>query len=126
MDVSGNCENLALILKGKGKQEDGVCTVAIDRKDIHATIGNRPFHSLSHMFHFEPADPNGNALITGEIVLLENEVPEITVKVSNAGIIVAAIHSHWLFDKPKLMYIHIETAMEPVAFAMKMTEILPH
>jgi hypothetical protein len=118
------CDRLAQILRGMGQTENNICTVTIDRKELSATIGGKPFHSLHHMFHFEPADATGKALITGEMVLLENEVHRMTTDISNAGIIVSALHSHWLFDAPKLMYIHIETIADPVGFANTMAGIL--
>lgn len=118
------CDALARTLRGKGKMDGNVCSVTIDRKDMEATIGRRPFHSLHHMFDFEPADEKGNSLITGEMVLTEREVPRLTREISNNGIIVSAIHSHWLFDNPNLKYIHIQTIMDPVTFANTMAKIL--
>ncbi|SFC40205.1 protein of unknown function [Bacillus sp. UNCCL81] len=33
------------------------------------------------------------------------------------GIIVTAVHNHWLFDKPRLMYMHWENVnLDPVEF----------
>jgi hypothetical protein len=125
MDLSNNmCDNLANILNGKGKFENGICSVTIDRHDIQVAIGNKPFHSLHHMFNFESPDAGGNYLITGELVLLEKEVSGIIVSLANAGIIVSALHSHWLFDNPKLMYIHVEAITNPVNFATRMAQIL--
>lgn len=118
------CNKLAEILGGKGKTENGVCMVTVNRKDIHASIANKSFHSLSHMFNFEPQDNAGNALITGEMVLLENEVPKVVNDFYNEGIIVTAIHSHWLYDNPKLMYIHMESVMNPTAFANKVSQFI--
>lgn len=91
---------------------------------IDARIGNKPLTSLHHMFNFEPADENGNSLITGEMVLLENEVYPISNEITNAGIIVGAIHNHWLFDEPKLIYIHVEAVMNPATFANKVSRII--
>ena len=118
------CDSLANTLKGKSSMENGVCHVMIDRKDIQAAIGSIPFHSLSYMFDFEPSDANGNALITGGMVLLEDEVPEFVAQISDAGIVIGAIHNHWLFDDPKLMYMNIETIMNPMVFAAAMARIL--
>lgn len=118
------CENLANILNGKGKFENGICMVTVQREDINATIANRPFRSLDHMFHFESPDSNGNYLITGEMVLLEKEVPGVVTALLNSDIIVSAIHSHWLYDSPKLMYIHMEAISNPVTFANKVAQVI--
>lgn len=125
MDQSGSmCEYLANILGGKGHMEDGVCTVMRDRKDIRATIAGRPFHSVSHMFDFEEPDAEGKALITGEMVFLETEVPRAVSMLTALGVIVSAIHTHWLYDNPKLIYLHIEATMNPTAFATGVARIL--
>lgn len=111
------CSRLADIIGGKGKVENGVCMISVERKDIQATIAGLPFHSIEHMFNIEMPSVKGESLITGEMVLLENEVPGITSYLTSHGIVVSAIHSHWLFDKPKLMYIHILDVTDPLKFA---------
>ncbi|MCM2583037.1 DUF1259 domain-containing protein [Bacillus stercoris] len=40
------------------------------------------------------------------------------------GIIVTAVHNHWLFDKPRLMYIHFESIDKPINFALKVRDAL--
>lgn len=118
------CDNLAKILGGKSKFENGICTVSIDRHDVKASIANKPYRSLEHMFHFESPDGEGNYLITGELVLLENEVQKFLIGLTNAGITVGAVHNHWLFDEPRLIYIHIETIASPLTFAARMAQII--
>lgn len=34
----------------------------------------------------------------------------------NRGILVTALHYHWLFDNPRLMYMHWEAVMNPKRF----------
>lgn len=118
------CAQLAEMLGGSGMQVGSVCMVMKDRTNVSATIANHPMHSIHHMFHLEGQDNNGNALITGEIVLLEDEVPKTVDRISSTGIIVSAIHNHWLYDNPKLIYIHIETYTNPITFAKMIAPIL--
>ncbi len=40
------------------------------------------------------------------------------------GIIVTALHNHWLFDKPRLMYIHFESIDGPISFAKKVRDAM--
>ncbi|UUZ86621.1 DUF1259 domain-containing protein [Paenibacillus sp. P26] len=40
------------------------------------------------------------------------------------GFKVTAIHNHWLFDKPRLMYLHLETVQNPLVFARKLKKAL--
>lgn len=36
------------------------------------------------------------------------------------GLRITAIHNHWLFDKPRLLYLHIETVEPPIQFVNKL------
>ncbi len=124
METQRTCDFLAQILNGKGKFDNEICTVTIPRNNIHATIGNKPFHSIEHIINFEAPDESGNSLITGELVLLESEVPNMVSALSNAGIIVSAVNNHWIVDNPKLMYINFISASNRVDFANKLARIL--
>ena len=69
---------------------------------------------------FESLDQNGNALNLAEIALLEQEIPAFMQAVVQQGLIVSALHNHWLFTDPTIMYIHIQSVEPPVDFAQKM------
>ena len=123
MEPMNYCDGLAKIIGGKSKFDNGICMITVDRKDISITIGGRPF-AVSHMFEMQSPDGSGNYLITGEIALLENEVPYVVSSLSNANIIVSSLHSHWLYDSPKLIYVHLVSIMNPEVFITKMAQIL--
>lgn len=118
------CKRLSGILGGKSRYENGICSVTVERKDIKATIANVPLNPLEHMFHFRSPDSIGESLITGEMVLLEQEVPGVVDSLSNNKIIVSAVHTHWLYDKPKLVYVHIEDIAEPEDFARVVAQVI--
>jgi hypothetical protein len=40
------------------------------------------------------------------------------------GIIGTAFHNHWLFDEPRLIFIHFESIDKPFSFARKVSEAL--
>jgi hypothetical protein len=118
------CNWLAKILHGNGSFDNGVCTVTINRNNLQATIGNVPYYGINHRISFGIPDINGNSLITGELVLREGEVPNMVGALSRAGIIVSAVDSHWILDNPKLMYIHVMSISNRVAFANNLARIL--
>lgn len=122
--LSSSCKQLAAIMGGKAQEENGVCMVTRERKNLKATIGGRPFHALDFMFNFEVPDQAGTALITGEYVLTEDEAPAVLKALVDAGIIVSAVHNHWFYDTPKLIYLHSEVIMKPEHFAKVVTDIL--
>ncbi len=119
------CNELANILKGEGKFKNNVCTVTSDRKNLNVKLLGNQLHT-GNMFSFAPSTESGKSLITGEIVLLENEVPYIVSSLYNQGITVSAIHNHWLGDQPHLIYVHFEALMEPRTFANKVAYILSY
>jgi hypothetical protein len=60
----------------------------------------------------------------GETVILPEEVNEFMTILRRNRIIVTALHNHWLFEEPRLMYIHFESVDEPLEFARKVAEAL--
>jgi hypothetical protein len=52
------------------------------------------------------ATGNGRAAITGDFVLLPNEVNQVISALRESGIQVTALHSHMLNDEPHLFFMH--------------------
>lgn len=68
--------------------------------------------ALPFMLSFED-----NGLNLGESVIRQKEINPLMTALRKRGIIVTAVHNHWLFDKPRLMYMHWENVdMDPVDF----------
>lgn len=97
-----------------------VCVV-MRLRDIHASIlGRRTISPLAlpFMLSFER-----NGLNLGETVLLEKEVNPMIEALQKRGIKVTAFHNHWLFEEPRLMYLHWENVgMDPFEFAKRSFE----
>ena len=109
-----------MALGGKSKVDEGVCTVSFHR-NFQATVQGKPRKSfIPADVLFESVDQNGNALNLAEIALLEQEIPAFMQAVVQQGLIVSALHNHWLFTNPTIMYIHIQSVEPPVDFAQKM------
>lgn len=109
-----SCEDLANIIGGVVVQAEPVCVI-MRLRDIDATILGRRTQSplaLPFMLSFED-----NGLNLGETVVLEKEVNPMIDALSKRGIIVTAFHNHWLFEQPRLMYLHWENVgMSPLEF----------
>ena len=122
-NISPLCSQFAQILCGKPRVEAGVCSVQRDRPHIEVTILGRPCRSvLSSEWSFESLDREGRALTLGETALLEEEVPAFTWHLQRSGIVVSAIHNHWLKESPRLIYVHYESVEDPLSFARKAAE----
>jgi len=114
------CEQFANILNGKSNIEQGVCSVSLHR-NFKVTVQGRLSQSVVPAgVSFESLDQNNHALCLAEIAILEEEVPRFMQAIVQQGLIVSALHNHWLYTKPLVMYIHIQSVEPPLHFAKKM------
>lgn len=118
------CTEFGKILNGKAKLKNGVCSVSIDR-NLYVTIQGRPSRGeLKAGFSFESLDQEGRALNLGEVVLLEEEIQGFSKVLIQNGLRISALHNHWLFTHPVIMYIHFQSVDPPLQFAHKAAEAL--
>jgi hypothetical protein len=95
-------------LKGALNQNERVFKVSFPRKDIQATVaGVRmiPDLGLTAWAAFKRA--GDHTMVMGDIVLLENEVNPVMSAALDSGLEVTALHNHFLWDSPKVMFMHI-------------------
>lgn len=118
-DVEGittsTCQQLANIIGGDVITSSPACVVQ-HNCNINATIlGLRTESPLALPFalSFE-----NNGINLGELVILQREVNPLMTELRKRGLIVTAVHNHWLFENPRLMYMHWENAGDdPFKFA---------
>ena len=117
------CQRLADIIGGEVIVAAPVCLVQRLR-NIRATILGRRTRSplaLPFALSFEN-NQNGRTLNLGESVVLQEEINPFLSALRARGIIVTAFHNHWLFDDPRLMYMHWENVGNPFEFARNSIE----
>ncbi|MDR9853764.1 DUF1259 domain-containing protein [Paenibacillus sp. VCA1] len=115
------CNRLAAILGGKGTSDGKSCTIMVERK-LNAKILGRNYET-EHEITIQSLK-NGTTLNTGEITLLQSEVQRFINAVRRRNLKITAVHNHWLFEKPRLMYLHIESVENPIQFARKLRAAL--
>ncbi len=126
-DVTKLCEEFGKILDSTSSFENGVCLATRSRTNLKPTVLGRRADSFMYIpqaFSFENLDSQGRALCLGETVILESEINPFLTRLRKHGIIVTAIHNHWLFDEPRLMYMHFESIDQPLSFAKKVRDAL--
>lgn len=126
-DTEELCEKFSRILGGMHTFENGVCMVMRSRNNIKPTVlgrRGRSFLLVPQMFNFESLSSDGRALCSGETVILQEELNPFISKLREHNIIVTAFHNHWLFEKPRLMYIHFEKIDRPLQFAKDVRDAL--
>ncbi len=99
-------------------QPDGAIKFGFPRSDLTVKIGGitlRPAFALGSWIAF--ARTNGNAMMMGDLVLLESEIPGVTDLLRRGTIQETALHNHLLNESPHVMYMHISAIGDPVALA---------
>ena len=124
-ELSNVCSAFAHILGGTPKFKDGVCSVAISRKDIKVSIEGIPTKiPLGTSFSFQMIPGTDRTLNLGDVILLQQETSDAVHFLYNQGITVSALHNHWLQDEPHLMYAHVQAIMNPLHFARAIAEVM--
>lgn len=94
--------------KGAYTADEDVHRVSFPRSDLRVTIESRPAHpfmGFGSWAAFTPA--KGGTMVMGDIVLLEDEVsPAMSAALDN-GLEVTALHNHFFYESPRVMYMHI-------------------
>lgn len=95
-------------LKGTLNQKEGVFKVSFPRKDIQATVaGVRMIPDLGLTAWAAFTRAGDHIMVMGDIVLLENEVNPVMSAALDSGLEVTALHNHFLWDSPRVMFMHI-------------------
>ncbi|MFZ5965662.1 MAG: DUF1259 domain-containing protein [Bacillota bacterium] len=120
----GNCDlcaRFARILESSIIQSSPDLCVITRVRNISPTIAGIPTRSplvINALFSFEPVD-KCRALNLGETVILQEEINPFIDALREQDIIVTALHNHWLFEDPRLFYIHFFSIEDPITFAKK-------
>jgi hypothetical protein len=95
-------------LKGKADPTEGVFKVSYPRKDLKVEstgVSISPPLGLTAWAAFTSI--GSHVMMMGDIVLTENQVnPVMDVALAN-GLEVTALHNHFLWEKPRIMFMHI-------------------
>src|SRR5919106_2359048 len=96
----------------------GVFQVTVPRAEPITENGMRllPAMGIATVLNFQ-AVSDGKAAITGDFVLIDKEVNAIAKTLRQYGIDVTAIHTHGLFDTPRLFYMHFWGVDAPAKLA---------
>src|SRR5436309_2760849 len=96
----------------------GVFQITVPRVEAITEMGQPllPAMGVVTVMNFQPT-ADGNAAITGDFVLVDNEVNAVAKTLRQHGIDVTAIHNHGLMDTPRLFYLHFWANDDPTKLA---------
>jgi Domain of Unknown Function (DUF1259) len=94
--------------KGTYNEKEKVFKVSMPRADLHLTIDGvkmNPALGLTSWAAFtQTAD---GVMVMGDTVLLESQVGPVMTTALENGLEVTALHNHFFYDSPKIMFMHI-------------------
>jgi hypothetical protein len=99
-------------------QPGDVLKFALPRKDLHIVLDGvdiKPGLALGSWTAFK-RDGDG-AMVMGDLVLTEDEVEPVMMKLQEGGIHESALHNHLLGESPHVMYMHIASHGDAVQMA---------
>ncbi|HEX9872485.1 MAG TPA: DUF1259 domain-containing protein [Candidatus Tectomicrobia bacterium] len=95
-------------VKGELSEKEGVFKVSVPRRDLVITVAGvkmTPPLGLTSWAAFQKAGEQ--VMVMGDMVMLEDQVnPVMSVALDN-GLEVTALHNHFFWDTPKVMFMHI-------------------
>jgi hypothetical protein len=97
----------------------------LPRSDLQVTLDGvqiKPALALGGWVAFAPV--HGQAMVMGDLVLLESEIAPVMTKLLNSGIEITAIHNHILRASPATFYMHVAGHGDPEKMAAAIREAL--
>src|SRR5262249_30210755 len=108
-DVPAEYQDVLKTLDKKGDFKAGVLKVNIPRSDLKITVQGvatpTPFGFGGWVALTKASD--GSEVMTGDLVLLQEEVNPVMSALLDHGIDVTALHNHFFWDDPHVYYMHV-------------------
>jgi hypothetical protein len=95
-----------------------VIKFGMPRKDLHVFLDGveiKPGLALGSWAAFKR--DSGGAMVMGDLVLTEDEVEPVMLKLQEGGIHESAVHNHLIGESPHVMYMHIASHGDAVQMA---------
>lgn len=109
-----------------GKTQPGdVYKYGLPRSDMHVTVDGvqlKPALALGSWLAFKKM--GGETMVMGDLVLAEDEVEPVMLKLQQGGIEQTALHNHLLHETPRVMYMHVTAYGDSVKLARVLHDAL--
>ena len=94
--------------KGVWNEKEGVFKVSVPRTDLSVTVAGvrmNPALGLTSWAAFHKVGTQ--TMVMGDMVLLDDQVSPVMDAALQNGLEVTALHNHFLWDTPRVMFMHI-------------------
>ena len=122
----------------KGTVQDNVFKISYPRSDLKIKIGDlavAPGFALGSWIGFinmskrmnmqdHEADMSNKAMMMGDLVLLDTEVPGVLKKLVEVDLKVTAIHNHLINESPNVKYVHFSGTGDRIKLAEAIKSVL--
>jgi len=95
-------------VKGELNEKEGVFKVSVPRSDLDITVAGvrmTPPLGLTSWAAFHKA--GSQTMVMGDMVVLEDQVNPVMSVALESGLEVTALHNHFFWNTPKVMFMHI-------------------
>ena len=122
----------------KGTVQDNVFKITFPRSDLKVKVGDftvAPGFALGSWIGFintgkrmnmqdHEANMSNQAMMMGDLVLLDTEVPEVLKKLVSVDLKITAIHNHLINESPNVKYVHFSGSGDRVKLAEAIKSVL--
>ncbi len=94
--------------KGKLDEKEGVFKVSVPRSDLKVVAGGVHLTPPMGLTTWAAFTKNGeHTMVMGDLCLTEDQVNPVMSAALDSGLDVTALHNHFFWDSPKIMFMHI-------------------
>jgi hypothetical protein len=111
--------------KGELNEKEGVFTIRAPRTDLDVYVAGvqlTPPLGLTSWAAFQKA--GDHTMVMGDMVLLEDQINPVMSTALENGLTVTALHNHFVWDAPKVMFMHIGGRGDEAALAGAVGKVL--
>jgi hypothetical protein len=118
-DCSGaDLSQVESVLSAKGQMQEGALIFRFPRTDIKVTIGGESVPTALGFGGWTAwTSMKDEAMVMGDLVLLQEEVNPVISALAEANINISAIHNHFISENPHIMFMHIDGIGNPDVLA---------
>jgi hypothetical protein len=124
--TSNDWKPVETALGRSGSMQPGdVFKVAMPRSDLKVVVNETPIKAGLALGSWLAFKKNGDqTMVMGDLVLTEDEVSPVMLKLQQSGIEETAVHNHLLHDAPPIKYMHISGHGDAVKLAAALKSAL--
>jgi len=95
-------------VQGRLNEKEGVFKVAVPRSDLKVTVAGVHMTPPMGLTSWAAFTKDGEQpLVMGDMVLLEDQANPVMSVALDQGLEVTALHNHFFWDSPRVMFMHI-------------------